>query len=108
MQVGSVPPLYPLDGFVLLPTLEVEVTPVGSVALEVIGRASQHNDLLVASLSEQQAVHEVRIRAQVVAATRGAGRVIFRGLNRCRVQQPEAEDTPVGRAEDFPDTPQPF
>lgn len=108
MQAGFVLPLYPLDGFVLLPSLEVEVTPVGLVALEVIRRASQHNDLLVASLYEDEAVHEVGVRAQVVPATEGGGSVIFRGLNRCRLRQLEAEDIPMVRVEDFPDTPQPL
>lgn len=108
MQAGFVLPLYPLDGFVLLPTLEVEVTPVGAVALEVIRRAFEHNDLLVASLYEDEAVHEVGVRAQVVASGEKKGSVIFRGLSRCRLRQLEAEDIPMVRAENFPDTPRSF
>lgn len=108
MQAGFLLPLYPLDGFVLLPTLELEVTPVGPVALEVIRRSSQHHNLLVTSLYEDEAVHEVGVRAEVVAATEGRGKVVFRGLNRCRLRRLEAEDIPMVRAEDFPDTPRPL
>ncbi|MFN3414644.1 MAG: LON peptidase substrate-binding domain-containing protein [Thermoanaerobaculum sp.] len=108
MQAGFVLPLYPLDGFVLLPTLEVEVTPVGAVAQEVIRRASAHDDLLVASFYEDEAVHEVGVQAQVIPTDKSQGSVIFRALSRCRLRQLEAEDIPMVRAEHFPDTPRPM
>lgn len=108
MQTGFVLPLYPLDGFVLLPSMEVEVTPVGRVAAELIRRAGEYNHTLVASYFENDAVHEIGVKARVVPGSDDKGSAVFRGVSRCRLRELVEEDVPMVRAEDFPDTPRPL
>lgn len=101
-------PLYTLSGFVPLPTLGVEVAPLYAAGVQVTGQASQRNDLLVAVQDEGEAVHEVGVWGQVVAAGESSERVMFRGLNRCRWRRLVAEAIPKVRAGNLHDTPQPF
>lgn len=105
MQRSFVLPLYPLEGFVLLPCMHVEVTPIGRVANELIRRASQYDHTLVASYFEDDAVHEVGVKAKVVPASEEKPGAVFRALSRCRLRELVDEDIPMVRAEDFPDAP---
>lgn len=105
MQAGFVLPLFPLDGFVLFPSLEVEVTPLGRVATELIRRAGEHDHTLVTSYFQDDAVHEVGVKARVIPPPEEGGCAVFRGLSRCRLRELVDEDIPMVRAEDFPDTP---
>jgi Lon protease-like protein len=105
MQESWVLPLYPLDGFVLLPTLQVEVTPLGPTAQQVLARARRHQQLLVASLYEDEAVHEVGVQARVLPSPEEEGRAIFQGLQRCRLKKLVSEDVPMVVAEAYPDAP---
>ncbi|MGC8915853.1 MAG: LON peptidase substrate-binding domain-containing protein [Thermoanaerobaculum sp.] len=103
MTAGYVLPLYPLYGFVLLPTQKVEVTPTGPVASELIRRAARYDGQLVASFFEDEAVHEVGVRARVFPMEGEQEAAIFEGVSRCRLLELVAEDVPMVRAEDFPD-----
>lgn len=104
MQAGYLLPLYPLEGLVLLPTMQVEVTPLGSTAHQVLRRAHDHGNVLVASFYEEEAVHEVGVKARVVPLAEKEGSVIFYGLQRCRLRRLVQEEVPMVMAEDFPDT----
>lgn len=107
MTAGYVLPLYPLDGFVLLPTQKVAVTPAGPVASELIRRAARYDAQLVASFFEDEAVHEVGVRARVFPVEGEREAAIFEAVSRCRLLGLVAEDVPMVRAEDFPDRPRP-
>ncbi|MCS7181610.1 MAG: LON peptidase substrate-binding domain-containing protein [Thermoanaerobaculum sp.] len=108
MQSHFLLPLYPLDGLVLLPTLKVEVCPVGTVATKVFQRAVEHQHQLVASCYEDESVHEVGVLARVFLPDDEKPRAVLQAVSRCRLRKLVAEDVPMVLAEEFPDTPRPF
>lgn len=95
-------PLLPLEQTVLLPSVEIEVPPGGPLAQRALARAQQQDGLLVVSLYEEEAVHEVGVKALVIAEKQGS--VQLRGLQRCRLRQLVPDVVPMVEAEPYPDT----
>lgn len=103
MSKSFVLPLYPLDGFVLLPTLRVEIYPSSPTAQRVLQRAERHQNLVVASFFEDNSVHEIGVKARITVSEEAEGTRIFEGLRRCRLRKLLPDEVPVVFAEDFPD-----
>lgn len=103
MSESFILPLYPLDGFVLLPTLRVEIKPLGPTAQKVLQRAERHQNLVVASLFEDNSVHEIGVKARVIRHEEAEGIRFFEGVGRCRLRQLLPDEVPVVLAEDFPE-----
>jgi len=102
MVTRFVLPLFPLPELVLLPTVELEVTPGGPLARGALARARQHQGMMVVSLYEDEAVHEVGVKALILDARETS--VQLRGLQRCRLRELVPDAVPMVEAEPFPDT----
>lgn len=107
MSDSFILPLYPLDGVVLLPTLRVEIHPLGPMAERVLRRAERHQNLVVASFFEDDSVHEIGVKARVISSEEAEGPRFFEGVGRCRLRHLLPDEVPVVLAEDFPDAPVP-
>jgi Lon protease-like protein len=93
-------PLFPLDGFVLLPGESLTLPPATRIARKVSG----FGDAVVAALADGDAVHEIGVTA-VLGEGDGfdEGQTALHGITRCRLLSLAGSDEGLVRAERFPE-----
>ncbi|MEW6337190.1 MAG: hypothetical protein ACOY3Y_07360 [Acidobacteriota bacterium] len=100
MPANFVLPLYPLENAVLLPGETMVAPPPAEWPGQVAEGVRGFGGAVVASLVDGDSVHEVGVTAFVV---RGPGAPTLRGVARCRLLELVESETPLVRAERFPE-----
>jgi hypothetical protein len=103
MAASFVLPLYPLEGQVLLPGENLQVTPEANTSSRALEHAREFGGAVIASLADGDSVHEIAVTA-IISHT-GEGEVSLRGVSRCRLLALLGDAVPLVRAERIPDPP---
>jgi Lon protease-like protein len=102
MRASFVLPLYPLENAVLLPGETLAAPPPDQWSGQTADGMRGFGGAVVASLVDGDSVHEVGVTALVV---QGQSSPTLRGVARCRLLELVEGETPLVRAERFPEPP---
>lgn len=100
MRANFVLPLYPLENAVLLPGETLAAPPPDQWSGNVAEGMRGFGGAVVASLVDGDSVHEVGVTALVV---QGQNSPTLQGVARCRLLELVESETPLVRAERFPE-----
>ncbi|MGE5235455.1 MAG: hypothetical protein ACM3O7_03780 [Acidobacteriota bacterium] len=101
MGATFVLPLYPLEETVLLPGATLKVAPPPGWLAGIVGSARAFGGAVVASLVDGDSVHEVGVTA--ILESTDEPRPALRGVTRCRLLELMPTDSPLVRAERYPE-----